>query len=150
VETEDSSSHVVCAWIGESKPVAAKHDLQLTDEHSKKRRKNRRNQRLTETIPDALGSRDIAKTSRKLRRVKRDQLFTTGKIAEEGPDPPSKSSKKTDDSARGGAKSGALCPASADDPSLRRVVNAWPMLTDAARTVILGIVRIDQTGRRSS
>jgi hypothetical protein len=25
--------HVVCAWIGNSQPVAAKHYLQVTDEH---------------------------------------------------------------------------------------------------------------------
>ena len=25
--------HVVCAWIGNSQPVAAKHYLQITDEH---------------------------------------------------------------------------------------------------------------------
>ena len=28
--------HVVCAWIGNSEPVAAKHYLQLTDEHFEK------------------------------------------------------------------------------------------------------------------
>ncbi len=30
---EDYPMHVVCAWIGNSQPVAAKHYLQLTDEH---------------------------------------------------------------------------------------------------------------------
>jgi hypothetical protein len=30
---EDFSLHVVCAWIGNSQPVAAKHYLQVTDEH---------------------------------------------------------------------------------------------------------------------
>jgi hypothetical protein len=46
------------------------------------------------------------------------------KIAEEGLDPPPKPSEKTADSARGGAKSGAVSPASADDPSLARVIDA--------------------------
>jgi hypothetical protein len=36
VETEDSSSEVVRAWIGNSKPVAAKRCLQVTDEHFQK------------------------------------------------------------------------------------------------------------------
>jgi len=30
---EQFPMHVVCAWIGNSQPVAAKHYLQLTDEH---------------------------------------------------------------------------------------------------------------------
>ncbi len=35
-ETELAESfplHVVCAWIGNSQPIAAKHYLQVTDEH---------------------------------------------------------------------------------------------------------------------
>jgi len=32
--------HVVCAWIGNSQPVAAKHYLQLTDEHFRKAAQN--------------------------------------------------------------------------------------------------------------
>ncbi len=31
--TESFPEHVVCAWIGNSKPVAQKHYLQVTDEH---------------------------------------------------------------------------------------------------------------------
>ena len=33
--TEDFPMHVVCAWIGNSAPVAAKHYLQVTEEHFK-------------------------------------------------------------------------------------------------------------------
>jgi hypothetical protein len=56
-------------------------------------------------------------------------------VAEEGLDPPSKSSKKTDKSARGGAKSGAL------DADLAIVIDAWGMLTARARATIVGMAR---------
>ena len=42
------------------------------------------------------------------------------------------------------ATSGAVGAASADDPSLVRLIDAWPQLTDTARSIILGIVDIDQ------
>ena len=36
-ELEDRfPSHVVCAWLGNSKPVASKHYLKVTAEHFKK------------------------------------------------------------------------------------------------------------------
>ena len=30
---EDFPMHVVCPWIGNSQPIAAKHYLQVTDDH---------------------------------------------------------------------------------------------------------------------
>jgi hypothetical protein len=40
-ELEDQfPSHVVCAWLGNSKPIAAKHYLQVTDDHFKKATQN--------------------------------------------------------------------------------------------------------------
>jgi len=40
-ELEDRfPSHVVCAWLGNSKPVAAKHYLKVTAEHFKKATQN--------------------------------------------------------------------------------------------------------------
>jgi hypothetical protein len=66
------------------------------------------------------------------------------KVAEEGLENPSESSKKTGNSVRGDAKSGAVSPKSVDDPSFRLIINAWPRLTESARKAILGIVRIDR------
>ena len=37
---EDFPIHVVCRWIGNSQPVAAKHYLQLTDDHFSKAVRN--------------------------------------------------------------------------------------------------------------
>jgi hypothetical protein len=69
---------------------------------------------------------------------------TSAQRAEEGLEPPPKSSKKTGNSASGGAKSGAVGSASADNRSLARLIDAWPKLTDAARKAIFGIVGIDR------
>ena len=33
---DEFSMHVVCQWIGNSQPIAAKHYLQVTDEHFEK------------------------------------------------------------------------------------------------------------------
>lgn len=54
---------------------------------------------------------------------------------DEGLDPQSKSSEKTDESARGGAESGAL------DPELSVVVGAWGKLTDRSKAVIIDMAR---------
>ena len=37
---EDYPMHVVCAWIGNSQPVATKHYLQVTDEHFRRAASN--------------------------------------------------------------------------------------------------------------
>ena len=37
---EEYPMHVVCAWIGNTKSVAAKHYLQVTDEHFRKAAQN--------------------------------------------------------------------------------------------------------------
>lgn len=47
-ETELAESyplHVVCAWIGNSQPVAAKHYLQVTDDHFEQAANGKRNGR---------------------------------------------------------------------------------------------------------
>jgi hypothetical protein len=60
-------------------------------------------------------------------------LFMT--VAEEGLDPSSKSSEKTDDSARGGAKSGAL------DPDLAALAELWPLIPPPTRAYIVELAR---------
>jgi hypothetical protein len=65
-------------------------------------------------------------------------------IAEEGLDRIPQSSENTADSARGGAKSGALSPASADDPRLAHLISVWPKLSEAARTAILRAAQLDR------
>ena len=37
---EDFPMHVVCQWIGNSQPIAAKHYLQVTDDHFSKAVRN--------------------------------------------------------------------------------------------------------------
>jgi hypothetical protein len=65
-------------------------------------------------------------------------------MGDEGLDPPSESSKKTDDSARGGAKSGAL------DPDLAIVADAWRLLTARSKAAIVGMAQkaVENAGRR--
>jgi hypothetical protein len=70
--------------------VAAKHYLQVTDEHFKKAAQNP-----GQPAPDGNDfhghrSRDIAKSSGKSKDGKQDQLCATGEIAEEGLEPPTR------------------------------------------------------------
>jgi integrase len=83
-------SHVICAWIGNSKPVAAKHYLQVTDEHFRKAAQNPAQSARDRDESDRLGSDDIAKSSGKSKGDNRGQLCASGKIAEEGLEPPTR------------------------------------------------------------
>ncbi|MGE3243324.1 MAG: tyrosine-type recombinase/integrase [Pirellulales bacterium] len=83
-------AHVVCAWIGNSKPVAAKHYLQVTDEHFKKAAQKTAQSAPDGNDSDGLGSGDNSKSSGKSTGDKRGQLCATGKIAEEGLEPPTR------------------------------------------------------------
>lgn len=87
---DEYPSHVVCAWIGNSKPVAAKHYLQVTDEHFKKAAHNPAQSALDGGDSDGLGTPGNAKTSGKSKGDKRGQLCAIGEIAEEGLEPPTR------------------------------------------------------------
>jgi hypothetical protein len=56
-------------------------------------------------------------------------------IAEEGLDPPSESSEKTDESARGDAENAAL------DPGLAIVIATWGLLSAGDKAAIIDITR---------
>jgi integrase len=79
---DEFPAHVVSDWIGNSKPVAAKHYLQVTDQHFKKAAQNPAQSVLGGAESDGLHSSDNAKTPRKSRGAKPGRLCTTGKIAE--------------------------------------------------------------------
>ena len=51
---EDFPTHVVCRWIGNSQPLAAKHYLQLTDDHFEKAVRNPVQQPAVATASGAL------------------------------------------------------------------------------------------------
>ncbi len=84
---EEYTMHVVCAWIGNSKAVAAKHYLQVTDDHFKKA--------TSEKAQSAHGNgdsdrQDQPETSDRSISANRGQYCTSVQIAEEGLEPPTR------------------------------------------------------------
>ena len=63
-------------------------------------------------------------------------------MGDEGFEPPADSSKKTQESKRGGAKSGAVAARSKDDGELGCVVEAWPTLPHYTKQAILALVNV--------
>lgn len=79
--------HVVCAWIGNTKAVAAKHYLQITEEHFRKATQNP-----TQTVHDTGDCAGLAhqETPRKSVPENPGQPVTRALVAEEGLEPPTR------------------------------------------------------------
>ena len=86
-ELEDKfPSHVVCAWLGNSRSVAEKHYLQVTEEHFEKAALQ--NAQLSH--PKAGGRRDHAPRNivKKPQRDATRRKLTVAKVGDEGLEPP--------------------------------------------------------------
>jgi len=137
---------VVCAWIGNSPAVAAKHYLQVTDEHFSKAvhfpvqydAAEERIESRSDTEDDRNPVKDAPNECRK-----RLSLGDTGLE----PNGVSGESDKClqNQPQRGGAVSGAESGVSGDfDADLRKVIDAWPTLPETVRQNILAMVEASQ------
>ena len=148
-ETELAESfpmHVVCAWIGNSEPIAAKHYLQVTDDHFALATEALRNpvqsaHATGRTVPQADKQEGVfAEECRPLR------YCTTVDMAEAGLEPDSVTPCGQRDLGKSpgprAAKSGAVDARELPlDPDLAVVVEVWPTLPEATRQAVLRIVR---------
>lgn len=159
-ETELAESfplHVVCAWIGNSSTIAARHYLQVTDEHFAQ----------ATSVPDS-----------KAARIPAQQEGASGRVAAHGENenPGIPAEKRLHAPARAGMQSGEMVLNSpggartsgqnieqsegdggsgtnsgtpADDDDLAAVIDAWPVLPKVIRQKIISLCRRDGEEGRS-
>ncbi len=87
---EEYPIHVVCDWLGNTKAIAAKHYLQVTDEHFRKATRSAQNP--TQTVHDdddcsGQQSRESLASSKESSAVNCGQSLPTVKVAETGLEP---------------------------------------------------------------
>ena len=141
--------HVVCKWIGNGQPVAAKHYLQLTDEHFERALLSGE---ATQNPAHAAPLRDRTAAYKKgedpafpeENEVLR--TYTNVQAPRRGDELVSITAKSANDlrqsAVSSGAESGALGAHSAQiGDDLRAVVEAWPGLPPDAQRAIQAIVR---------
>ena len=134
--------HVVCRWIGNSQPIAAKHYLQVTDEHFSRAVHLRMSQ------PAVLPRTDSQVTLATDQKTPVLQGNASGRDhLPDGQVPPAGIEQKPFPSGRvqvsetAGAKSGAVDRENAPiTPDLAIVIDAWHTLPPDTRTAILAIV----------
>jgi integrase len=141
--------HVVCQWIGNTKAIAAKHYLQVTDDHYAKATEDLRNQMLrqppkaAQKAPQHIGiERQAPEAENQLSLDVR--VFSNLDVAEIPPRgfEQAQHSSKLCDSASSAAPSAALDPKhDLNDPNLATLIEAWPTLPEAVRADILAMVQ---------
>src|SRR5262249_40596162 len=125
--------HVVCAWIGNTMAVAAKHYLQVTDADFERASHYASQQ-------DAAPSRSISKiactepqdSAEKTRIAAACIAVRSDSVPPRGLESLPQTPGKTAISADGGAESGAFpSQTPAIDPGLAALIDAWPTLPEA-------------------
>lgn len=148
--------HTVCAWIGNTKAIAAGHDLQVTDadwtrttasgEAAANPATHTRQSDPTASKPETQNPHNPAELVGV--SVPCDAV-ETGPMGRAGLEHPPESPGNKGVSLSGGAKCGALpgdsdpnpTPATPTDPELAAVVAAWPDLPPAIRAGVLALVK---------
>ncbi len=138
--------HVVCQWIGNSQPIAAKHYLQVTDDHLSKAVRNPVQQ---PAVLPRTGSQSEFALSTQAPVLQRDAADCE-KVPERqaprvGLEQSEDSPRRVEVSETGAAKSAAVGDKyTPDDPDLAQVIDAWHALPPDTRTAILAIVEAAQ------
>jgi integrase len=159
-ETELAESyplHVVCAWIGNSQKVAAKHYLQVRDSDfekacalgeggAKSGAPGAQNRAQEQTVKNRTNSHEKTKAlaGEGLAPINTGYCCTIPLevVTPTGTEHIANSSGNQGVALQGGAKSGALGDDSADfPPDLAEVVAAWPTMPATARQRVLALVR---------
>ena len=131
--------HVVCQWIGNSQPIAAKHYLQVTADHFSKALQQ------PAVLPRAGSQSDLA-LSTQAPVLHGDaancQKVPEGQAPRVGLEQSENSPRRVQVSETAGAKSGAVDRENAtNDPELAQVIEAWPTLPPAIREAVLDMLR---------
>ena len=135
--------HVVCQWIGNSQPIAAKHYLQVTADHFSKALQKALQQ--PAVLPRAGSQSDLA-LSTQAPVLHGDaancQKVPEGQAPRVGLEQSENSPRRVQVSETAGAKSGAVDRENAtNDPELAQVIEAWPTLPPAIREAVLDMLR---------
>ncbi len=138
--------HVVCRWIGNSQPIAAKHYLQVTDEHFEKAVRLRVQQ---PAVLPRTGSQAGLAEEEQIPVLQGDASgcdhLRDGRIPPAGIEQTADSPRRVAKPKTGAAKSAAvgdeLPPVT---PHLVQVIEAWDSLPPDTRTAILAIVEAAQ------
>jgi hypothetical protein len=139
---EDFPMHVVCQWIGNSQPIAAKHYLQVTDDHFTKSLQNALQH---PAVLPRTGSQPESAAQEKTPVLQGsasgcDVVPVTG-VPPQGLEQSENSPRRVHVSETAGAKSGAVDRENAPiTPDLASVIDAWHTLPPDTRTAILAIV----------
>ena len=135
--------HVVCQWIGNSQPIAAKHYLQVTDDHFTKSLQNALQH---PAVLPRTGSQPESAAQEKTPVLQGsasgcDVVPVTG-VPPEGLEQSADSPSRVQVSETAGAKSGAVDRENAPiDPELASVIESWDTLPPAIREAILAMLR---------
>ena len=138
--------HVICQWIGNSLPIAAKHYLQVTDDHFTKALQNALQQ---PAVLPRTGSQAGLPAHEKTPVLQGDASgcdhLRDGQVPPAGIEQSEETPRRVAKPKTGAAKSAAvgddLPPI---DPDLGQVIEAWPTLPPAIREAILAMLRAAQ------
>jgi integrase len=145
--------HVVCAWIGNTERIAAKHYLQVTDADFERAAKSDapalQNRVQHDTAPSRIESQESSEVkqtcgfmregARRCGAVHGEQMTPTGLQLPVATTLPAKDLRNE---AQGGAAKSGAAPSRnvSQDADLVKVVEAWPTLPKAVREQILALV----------
>ena len=138
--------HVVCQWIGNSQPIAAKHYLQVTDDHFSKALQKALQQ--PAVLPRTGSQSEFALSTQA--PVLHGDAADCEKVPERqaprvGLEQSEDSRRRVQVSETAGAKSGAVDRENGPiTPELAGVIDAWHSLPPDTRTAILAIVEAAQ------
>jgi integrase len=138
--------HVVTSWLGNTARIAAKHYLQVTDEHFERAAERvRKTTRALHEPPCTTMQALPAEGRKNADLVHGDILYTTvqchpvgGTGLEQSPLAPPKTPISSHESAQNYTP---RAPDSPSDPDLAEIVRRWPHLHEAIRTRILALVQ---------
>jgi len=139
---DDFPMHVVCQWIGNSQPIAAKHYLQVTDDHFTKALQQ---PAVLPRTGSQAGSAQDEKTPVLQGDAAECDHLRDGQVPPAGIEQSADSPRRVQVSETAGAKSGAVDRENAPiDADLASVIDAWHSLPPDTRTAILAIVEAAQ------
>ena len=134
---------MVCKWIGNSQPIAAKHYLQVTDDHSTKAVRNPVQQpAVLPRTGSQPGSTAQEKTPVLQGLATGCEAVHRGRVPKRGLEQSENSPRRVQVSETAGAKSGAVDRENARiDPELAQVIEVWDTLPPGIREAILAMLR---------
>ena len=130
---DKAESHVVCAWIGNSQKVAAKHYLQVTDDHFEKASRAR--------FATSMAPQRVANETSDAMEHAQNSMFShdvANPVGDEGLEVVQETSGNEALAIEGNVKCNALADDfSAIDSNLQSLIRAWPSLSESVRKEIL-------------